>query len=121
MTTKIQAIEACLQFGAVYEDYPFDQNWAAIRHNGNKKTFAFVYEYRGQIRINLKAIPPLVTAWINKYPAVIPAYHMNKQNWITVILDGTLPREVIESLIADSYNLTKPKLKSAKAAERDPR
>ncbi len=114
MRTKSQAIEVCLAFGSVYEDYPFDQNWAAIRHNGTKKVFAFVYDYHGQGRMNLKAIPPLVVAWINTYPQVIPAYHMNKENWITVVLDGTLDDGIISALITDSYNLTKPKLKLPK-------
>lgn len=107
MTTKTQAIQACLQFGSVHEDYPFDTNWAAIRHNDNNKVFAFVYNHADRVCINLKAIPPLVTAWQRQYSAVLPAYHMNKRHWITVLLDGSLSDEVIPSLIADSYALTK--------------
>ena len=111
MRTKSQAIEACLAFGSVYEDYPFDQNWAAIRHNGTKKVFAFVYDYHGQVRMNLKAIPPLVVAWINTYPQVIPAYHMNKENWVTAALDGSASDEIIKMLLDVSYELTAAKIK----------
>ena len=33
-------------------------------------------------------------------------YHMNKKNWITIILDGRLETEKIKRLIDDSYNLS---------------
>ena len=32
-----------------------------------------------------------------------PAYHMNKKNWITVLLDGTVADEKMISLIEESY------------------
>ena len=37
---------------------------------------------------------------------IFPAYHMNKNNWITVWLDGTLPDEVVFELIRKSYLLS---------------
>ena len=38
-----------------------------------------------------------------------PGYHMNKQHWITVILDGSMTDEEVLPLIADSWALTAPK------------
>ena len=32
------------------------------------------------------------------------AYHMNKKNWITIILDDTLSDQEIERMISNSYN-----------------
>ena len=36
-----------------------------------------------------------------------PAYHMNKKNWISIILDDNLSDEDIIDLISKSYNMTK--------------
>ena len=35
-----------------------------------------------------------------------PAYHMNKQSWITILLDGTVPFENIKQQIDESYAIT---------------
>ena len=37
----------------------------------------------------------------------LPAYHMNKEKWITLLLDGSVPAETIFPLIDESYELTK--------------
>ena len=47
--------------------------------------------------------------WKNVFPAVVPAYHMNKEHWISVILDGTMTDDEIIPLIEDSFLLTMPK------------
>ncbi len=36
-----------------------------------------------------------------------PAWHMNKKNWYTVLLDGSLPDEELFARLEDSYNLAK--------------
>ena len=36
----------------------------------------------------------------------LPAYHMNKQSWITILLDGTVPMENIKQQIDESFLLT---------------
>ena len=45
----------------------------------------------------------------NVFPAIVPAYHMNKEHWISVILDGTMSDDEIIPLIEDSFLLTMPK------------
>lgn len=37
---------------------------------------------------------------------ILPAYHMNKEHWITILLDGTVSKEKICELIDISYELT---------------
>lgn len=37
---------------------------------------------------------------------IFPAYHMNKRNWITIMLDGTLEDEEIMGLVERSFGLT---------------
>ena len=41
--------------------------------------------------------------WRDLYDAVIPGYHQNKDNWNTIILNGSVPRRDIEMMIEDSY------------------
>lgn len=46
------------------------------------------------------------TDFLRGVPGILPAYHMNKQNWITVLLDGTIPIKNVKKLIQDSFGLT---------------
>ena len=110
MKTRKDAVDFCLAFKDVYEDHPFsDQNWTLMRHKDNKKTFATIYERMGNIWINVKCSPGLTYMWRNAFPSVIPAYHMNKEHWNSIILDGTVDIGAIKIMIGDSYELTKPK------------
>ena len=47
--------------------------------------------------------------WRRVFPCVVPAYHMNKEHWISVILDGSMEEEDICRLIEESFELTAPK------------
>ena len=52
------------------------------------------------IRAQKENVPNLL-----KLKNIYPAYHMNKKNWITVILDGSVPVESIVKMIDTSYKL----------------
>jgi predicted DNA-binding protein (MmcQ/YjbR family) len=39
------------------------------------------------------------------YSSVIPAFHMNKKHWNTVILNGQISTKQILEMIDDSYSL----------------
>ncbi|MCD8384403.1 MAG: MmcQ/YjbR family DNA-binding protein [Clostridiales bacterium] len=120
MTTREDAIRACLTLPFSYEDYPFDDtNWTIIRHLENKKIFAMIFQREGRIWINVKAEPVSGDFWRQIYPAVVPAYHMNKQHWISIILDGSMEEDDILRLIQDSYALTAPKKKGRGPASQD--
>lgn len=118
MRTREEAVAACLRLPGAYEDYPFDDfNWTVLRHEGNRKMFAAVFEHQGQIWMNLKAEPLRADLWRSVYPSVVPAYHMNKTHWISVILDGSLSDAEILPLIDDSYALTLPRAPRKRRAE----
>lgn len=57
------------------------------------------------LRVNLKATPENVIEYIETYSACIPAYHMNKKHWFTVILDGSISNAVLKTMMEDSYQL----------------
>ena len=39
-------------------------------------------------------------------PGFLPAYHMSKTQWVSILLDGTVPEEEIKDLLNISYDLT---------------
>ncbi len=107
MTTKPQAIAYCLTYPDVYEDYPFrDTNWCVIRHKENRKVFAWIFDKDGRTWMNVKCDPQWRDFWRSTYPSVLPAYHLNKTYWNSIILDGTVPKEDIQRMIGESYDLT---------------
>lgn len=107
MKTRNEAVEACLQLGMCYEDYPFhDSNWTVMRHNGTQKSFAMIYYRNGFMCINLKATPDDCVLLRHMFSSVEAAYHMNKKHWITLRLDGDMADDQILKLIEDSYTLT---------------
>lgn len=112
MREKKEAIAYCLTFDKVYEDYPFhDPNWCVIRHKENKKVFAWIFDKDGYVWMNVKCDPQWRDFWRETFASVVPAYHLNKTWWNSIILDGTVPEEEIRRMIGESYDLTKPKRK----------
>ena len=114
--TRRELIDLCLGYPGSYEDYPFDDftnaggdgtSWTVMRHRGNKKSFALIFERDG-LCINLKCEPMRADFLRSALPGVMPAYHMNKAHWNTVKPD-LVSSEDLEMMIGDSYELTKPK------------
>ena len=66
--------------------------------------------------LNLKCEPQEAMMLRDIFESVIPGYHMNKQHWNTIILDGSLPRGEIERQIDHSYALVTKKLTKAMRA-----
>jgi len=115
MRKRQEVIDFCLSLEDTYEDYPFhDANWTVMRHKDNKKMFAAICERLGNIWINVKCDPALAHMLRSSYEAVVPAYHMNKWHWNSVILNGTIPPAEIKNMIYDSFVLTKPKKRGRK-------
>jgi len=55
--------------------------------------------------INLKSDPEAAIERRGEYPAVQPGYHMNKKHWNTVLIDGSIPDQLLEAWIKESYGL----------------
>ena len=106
MKTREEAVEYGLSFPDTYSEKPFhDTNWQLIRVKGSKKAFLWIYEMEGLIHLNIKVDPQWRQFWRDRYPAVLPGYHQNKEHWNTLRLDGTIPEEEIRRMIAESYDL----------------
>ena len=95
--------------------------YAVFRHADNKKWFALVadisceklgLERDGDVFIiNVKVDDPVFMDMLLRQEGYYSAYHMNKKNWITVILDGTVPLKEIYSVIDFSFDTTASKKK----------
>lgn len=120
MTKREDTVGFCLAFAGAYEDYPFsDKNWCVIRHRVNKRVFAWIFKRDGKIWINVKCSPQWRDFWRSVYSSVIPAYHLNKEHWNSIILDGTIPDEDVQAMITESYELTRPKAKRKSSNKKD--
>lgn len=110
MRERREVIDYCLTFENVFEDYPFhDDNWCVMRHKQNKKVFAWIFNKDGYVWVNVKCDVEWRDFWRNAFESVIPAYHLNKTYWNSIILDGTIPVEDIKRMIGESYDLTRGK------------
>ena len=106
MKTREEALKYGLSLPDTYQEAPFhDQNWQLVRVKKSKKAFLWTYEKDGYININVKVDTEWRDLWRKTYKAVLPAYHQNKEHWNTIILDGSIPDDVIKRMIAESYDL----------------
>ena len=103
------------------EKYP---SYCVFRHGDNRKWFALVATVSSkslsmEIKdgengcendeieiINLKFDKNQTYDFAETSDRIFPAYHMNKNNWITVVLDGGVSDEMVFELIRKSYLLT---------------
>lgn len=93
----------CLAKKGVTEELPFGDDTLVYKVLG--KMFALTGLNSEEFSINLKCDPELALQLREKYPAVQPGYHMNKQHWNTVLVDGSIPLKELKAMIDTSYAL----------------
>lgn len=103
-------LPSTVKFHGVSPDFPWESNptFAVYRHASNRKWFALVMDIPkerlgikddGMIDIvNLKCDPVLIGSLRNEN-GIFPAYHMSKDKWISVALDGSVDDEQIKMLL----------------------
>ena len=113
--TRQEVFEWCKQKYGTKPDYPWGDRNAVLRHKENKKWYGVVIEVRqdkfgllGNRKVdvlNLKC-DPMTIDFLQRQDGYFPAYHMNKVNWISVLLGGPAPNEEVKNLIDISYKNT---------------
>ena len=93
----------CLSFPGAEETFPFGPNTSVFKVGG--KMFALSQVGADELRISLKCEPALAEQLRAAHAEVIGGYHLNKRHWNTVIIDGSLPEQMIKDMIEDSYDL----------------
>lgn len=94
---------------------------AVLRHKENRKWFAIVMRVpackiglEGSKSVDIVNVKcdPLMVGSLLMCSGIFPAYHMNKENWISILLGSSSDEEQIISLIENSYEITLNKAKA---------
>lgn len=105
------------QFGSepeyLWAKYP---TYCILRHTNNRKWYAALMEVpRNKLGLpgdsaieilDVKCGPALLGSLLETN-GFLPAYHMSKSSWVTILLDGSVPDGEITNLLTISYDLTK--------------
>ena len=78
----------CISKNGVEETLPFGPDTLVYKVMG--KVFLLTGIEYNPIQFNIKCDPEKAIELREQFSCVIPAYHMNKKHWITVISDGSL-------------------------------
>lgn len=120
MITREQILKAVEKLPNAYYDMPWEGDFfsTVLRREGGK-WFGIIIkasenhfkrygvEPKSNVVLNLKCPPDLQVFLREKYPKdVLPAYHMNKTHWISVVTEGNVPKEEILNLLEIAYDLT---------------
>jgi predicted DNA-binding protein (MmcQ/YjbR family) len=95
--------EYCLAKKGVEESLPFGPDTLVFKAGG--KIFLLAALDAAPLQFNVKCKPDDAVLLREQYPCVLPGYHMNKQHWNTVLVDGTVPDRLLKQWIDDSYAL----------------
>ena len=102
----------------ILPDYPFlkSPEHAVFRHERSRKWFGLLLKVPGSKFglsqdfpvdvLNMKCDPELIPV-LRSQPGIYSAYHMNKNHWISILLDGTVATKEVKQLLQASYHLTK--------------
>jgi predicted DNA-binding protein (MmcQ/YjbR family) len=96
----------CISKADAEECFPFGDDTLVFKIDG--KIFALA-GLEGDPSVNLKCDPEYALELRENYPCVQPGYHMNKKHWNTIILDGSVPDNLVFSWIDHSYDLVAAK------------
>lgn len=89
--------------------------YAVLRHHDGKKWFGIVMNVPGsklgleseeEIDVLAVKIRPEHIGSLRQKEGILPAYHMNKEHWISVVLSGPLSSQEIYDLLSESHELT---------------
>lgn len=104
------------QYG-IEADHPWTKypDYAVLRHRSSHKWFGLIMQINenklGLVGnqlidvINLKCDPFLIST-LKSESGVYPAYHMNKEHWLTISLNSHFSKEKLFGLVDLSYDLT---------------
>lgn len=117
---QVTLLERVLQFALERYGTPPEYLWrtapayAVLRRTDSRKWYGVVMDVprarlglpgQGKVDILNVKCDPILAASLRGEDGFLPAYHMNRDSWLSVQLDGTVGEETLFSLLADSYRL----------------
>ena len=103
-------------------EYPWGDipDGAVLRHSASRKWYGLImsilpdrlglYGEKPIDVLNVKCNPIMIGSLLTT-KGFLPAYHMNKNHWISVVLDASVPDDQIFPLLELSYDSVAPKRK----------
>jgi predicted DNA-binding protein (MmcQ/YjbR family) len=102
----------CLKFAGSDETFPFNAETSVFKVEG--KMFALTRLTDQPLKVSVKCEPLLAEQLRQSHAAILPGYHLNKRHWNTVVIDGSLPEQMVKDMIEDSYDLVVSALPQAR-------
>lgn len=105
---------------SLWAKYPQD---VVLRHESNKKWYAIIMTVKKsalgldseqEVDIIDVKCDTLQIDFLAQQQGFFHGYHMNKNHWLTILLDGSVALETVCSFIEHSFELTAPKIKAPK-------
>lgn len=105
---------------SLWAKYP---QFVVLRHESNKKWYAIIMTVKKsalgldseqEVDIIDVKCDTLQIDFLAQQQGFFHGYHMNKNHWLTILLDGSVPLETVCSFIEHSFELTAPKIKKKK-------
>lgn len=121
-TIKQQILSYAQQTYQAVPDAPFRTapTYLVLRHADTGKWYALMMDvpreklgltgHESVDILNIKC-DPLLSGSLRMGKGILPAYHMHRDSWITILLDGTVSAEDIFPLLDMSYAITREKRK----------
>ena len=107
--------DVCLNLPGAAESFPFGPE-TPVYKAANGKEFAITTEPDDpDASFTAKADPEDAEALRAQYPAITPGYHMNKRHWVTVLLDGSVPDDLVVEIVTESHRLVSPRIGTSRA------
>lgn len=114
---RTKLLEIAAQEYDTEPEYPWAAlpHYAVLRHGDNKKWYALFFpvawsklglKAAGQVEALQVKCEPLLTGSLLDQPGIFPGYFLRQGNWITILLDGTVPQDQILFLLNLSFTLT---------------
>jgi predicted DNA-binding protein (MmcQ/YjbR family) len=112
--------ELCLALPQAIETFPFDEETSVFKTSGNGKIFALSALANEPLTVSLKCDPEESLALRAEFPQITPGYHLNKKHWVTIVLEGQVPDDLVEQLLGASHALVRPRVPRGPTAESEP-
>ncbi len=94
----------CMSKKGVEKEYKLE--WEALLFKIGGKMFVLQgQDNKGRSIISVKLEPPFGEFLRSEYKDIRPGYHMNKLHWNSLDLNGTVPDNILKTMLDQSYEL----------------
>ena len=100
---------------------------AVLRHSGSRKWFGIIMPVAreklglngsGTVDVVNVKCDPLMLGSLLSEPGFLPAYHMAKHSWVSILLDGSVDAAQVTALLHMSHTLVSEKQKRRPAPKK---